>query len=179
MKSILSSFMISAACFCCTTFALGQTPMQLSSESIVDGNISKPHACGSHGGQDVSVQLTVTHVPSDAKYISVVMDDPDAIPVAGKTWVHWNIFNVPSAGELNIPAGTAPAGEFGRASGGSKGYEGMCPPNGTHIYRFAVFATKEKLDVGGFFGPTAMTIDYFESKFGASVLSKAQITGKF
>ncbi|EKD96657.1 MAG: hypothetical protein ACD_23C01351G0002 [uncultured bacterium] len=160
-------------------FAFSQTSMQLSSSSIVEGKILKPHACAGHGGSDVSVQLSVKSLPDDAKYVSIVMDDPDAIPVAGKNWVHWNLFNTPVSGSLDVAAGVAPVGDAGRASGGSKAYEGMCPPNGTHSYRFAVFATKDKVDVGGFFGPTAMTIEYFESKFGSSILGKAQISGKF
>ena len=156
-----------------------QDAMQLSSSSIVEGKILKEHACASHGGRDVSVQLSVKGIPADAKFLSIVMDDPDAVPVAGKTWVHWNLFNIAASGLANIDAGAAPAGDAGRASGGSKTYEGMCPPNGTHTYRFAVFATKEKVDVGGFFGPSAMTIDYFSSKFGALVVGKAQISGQF
>jgi len=160
-----------------STFA--QNSMQLSSTSIVDGKIRQEHACRSNGGKDVSVQLSVKDIPSEAKYLTIVMDDPDAVPVAGKTWVHWNLFNVPVSGDLNIRAGVPPEGDKGRATGGSKGYEGMCPPNGIHTYRFAVFATKEKIEVGGFIGPTAMTIESFETKFAPSVVSKARILGKF
>ena len=156
-----------------------QTPMLLSSSSIVDGKILKQHACTSQGGSNVSVQLSVKNLPADAKYLSIVMDDPDALPVAGKNWVHWNLFNTPINGKLDVAAGAAPSGDAGRASGGSKSYEGMCPPNGTHTYRFAVFATKDKVDVAGFFGPAAMTIEDFESKFSSSILGTAKINGKF
>ena len=156
-----------------------QNIMQLTSASIIEGKIIKEHACTSKGGKDVSVQLSVKDIPSDAKYLSIVMDDPDASKVVGKIWVHWNVFNVPVKGEINIPSGVPPEGDKGRTTGGWKGYKGMCPPNGMHTYRFAVFATKDKVDVGGFFGPTATTIEAFEKKFASSIVSKAQILGKF
>lgn len=176
IKQVSVAFM---SFICAATSVMAQAQMQLSSSSIVDGKILKQHACGSHGGKDESVQLSISNLPAEAKFVSIVMDDPDAQPVAGKTWVHWNVFNMPVTDRLDIPANSTPAAEIGRASGGTKGYEGMCPPNGTHTYRFAVFATKEKVKADGFFGPTATTIESFESKYGSAIVSKAQISGKF
>lgn len=175
----ISKLLFAGAVMIATTASMAQTSMQLTSASIIDGNILKPHACGGHGGQDVSVQLSVKNIPQDAKYISIVVDDPDAMAVAGQVWVHWNLFNIPANGEMTIPAGSPPAGEAGRSSGSSLAYEGMCPPNGTHTYRFAVFATKGKVKSGGFFGPTPMNINYFESKFETDIVSKSVVAGKF
>lgn len=159
--------------------AHSQGTLEITSESIVDGQIQKIHACYGQGGKDQSVQLSVLQIPPAAKFLSIIVDDPDAIPVAGKNWVHWNLFNITAQERLDIQVGKPPLADAGRSSGGSKTYEGMCPPNGTHKYRFAAYATADKLDVGGFFGPSAMTMEGFESKFAKSIIGKGMLTGKF
>ena len=70
--------------------------MELSSSSIVGGQIQQPHACRGKGGTDQPLQLTIRGLPADAKFIAIVSDDPDAVKPAGKVWVHWNVFNVPA-----------------------------------------------------------------------------------
>jgi Raf kinase inhibitor-like YbhB/YbcL family protein len=150
--------------------------MELSSSSIVGGQIQKPHACRGKGGTDQPLQLTVRGLPAEAKYISIVGDDPDAMKPAGKVWVHWNVFNIPAQGEIAIAAGQQLPGDTGQTSGGARGYEGMCPPDGVHTYRFAVFASRDKLHVDT---RTPWTIDRFESAYGTQALAKVQITGRF
>lgn len=179
MKSVSRMRSCLAITLCSALPSLADTPIELTSASITDGRIAQEHSCPAKGGSGKSLQLTVRGLPAGTKYIGIVADDPDAVRPAGKVWVHWNLFNVPAAGELTVPAGQPPAGDAGRTSGNAKGYEGMCPPDGEHTYRFAVFAYKEKLELGGFFGPAPMTIDAFESKYRDRILGKALITGKF
>jgi Raf kinase inhibitor-like YbhB/YbcL family protein len=150
--------------------------MELTSSSIVGGQIQKPHACGAKGGKDQPLQLTIRGLPDDARFISIVGDDPDAVKPAGKVWVHWNVFNVPAQGDTTVAAGQQPSGDVGQTSGGGRGYEGMCPPDGVHTYRFAVFASRDQLQVDT---RTPWTIDSFEAKYGLQVIAKAQITGRF
>jgi Raf kinase inhibitor-like YbhB/YbcL family protein len=156
--------------------AHGEARMELSSSSIVGGQIAQAHACRGKGGKDQAPQLTVRGLPAEARYISIVADDPDAMKPAGKVWVHWNVFNVAAQGEASVAAGQKLAGDEGQTSGGRHGYEGMCPPDGVHTYRFAVFASREKLAVDP---RTPWTIDAFEARYGAQVLAKAQISGRF
>ncbi|AMO22448.1 hypothetical protein GCM10027034_28060 [Ramlibacter solisilvae] len=150
--------------------------MELTSSSIVNGQIQKPHACRGKGGSDQAPQLTVRGLPPEAKFISIVSDDPDAMKPAGRVWVHWNVFDVPAQGELAVAAGQALAGDVGKTTGGGRGYEGMCPPDGVHTYRFAVFASREKLGVDT---QVPWTIGDFEARYGGQVLARAQITGRF
>ena len=77
---------------------------------------------------------------------------------------------------MTIAAGQQLSGDEGQTTGGRRGYEGMCPPDGVHTYRFAVFASGDKLQVDT---RTPLTIDAFEAKYGSQVLAKAQVTGKF
>ena len=132
------------------------------------------------GGKNQSPPLSISGLPSDATHISIIMDDPDAKSVAGKTWVHWNVFNIKAEGNgYSIAAAKKPNGLIGKNSGGS-GYGGMCPPNGKHTYRLAGFALKEEVKVkaSGWSGK-AYTIEKFEKDFKGSILAKAMITGDF
>jgi Raf kinase inhibitor-like YbhB/YbcL family protein len=180
-QHIMDAAFAAAAAFVITVLvsvapAQGEARMELSSSSIVGGQIQKPHACRAKGGMDQPVQLTIRDLPADAKFISIVADDPDAVRAAGKVWVHWNVFNLPAQGAVTIAAGQKLSGDIGQTSGGGRGYEGMCPPDGVHTYRFAVFASRDKLQVDT---RTPLTIDAFEGKYGSQVLAKAQIAGKF
>jgi Raf kinase inhibitor-like YbhB/YbcL family protein len=150
--------------------------MELTSSSIVGGQIQKPHACRGKGGTDQPIQLTIRGLPPDTNFISIVADDPDAVRPAGKVWVHWNVFNVPAHGTVAIAAGQQLSGDVGQTSGGGRGYEGMCPPDAVHTYRFAIFASRDKLQVDT---RKPWTIDAFEAKYGSQLLAKGQITGKF
>ena len=158
--------------------ASAEARMELSSSSIVGGKIAKAHACSAKGGSDQPPQLTVREIPSNAKFLAIVADDPDAMKPTGQVWVHWNVFNIPSGGHtLEVAAGQpVPGGEVGQTSGGSRGYEGMCPPDGVHTYRFAVFALQDRIRIDA---NQPWTIDAFEAAHGSQVVGKAVITGQF
>lgn len=159
---------------------LALADMAIESASFVDGKIAKVHACTKMGGKNQSPPLSISGLPSDATHIAIIMDDPDAKSVAGKTWVHWNVFNIKAEGDgYSIAAAKKPNGLIGKNSGGS-GYGGMCPPNGKHTYRLATFALNEEVKVkaSGWSGK-AYTIDKFEKDFKGSILAKAMITGDF
>ena len=147
---------------------------------IKEGKIASVHACGKNGGKNLSPEIIVTGIPSEAKFVTVIVDDPDARPVAGKTWVHWNVFNVPVNGlSMTFEEGLKPKGKVGKNSAGRSKYQGMCPPNGKHTYRFAVFAQSGEVEVKSGFSATPLTIEAFEKKNKESILSKAVVTGDF
>ena len=154
--------------------------MFISSTSFANGKIAKAQACKKMGGKNQSPPVSITGLPSGATHIAIIMDDPDAKSVAGKTWVHWNVFNIKADGDSHsIEAAKKPNGLIGKNSGGN-GYGGMCPPNGKHTYRLAGFALKEeiKVKVSGWSGK-AYTIEKFEKEFKNSIVAMAMITGDF
>ena len=154
--------------------------INLTSESVVDGKISKVHACRKKGGKDKSIQISASSLPAGTKSISIIVDDPDAIKPAGKVWVHWNVFNIPvTTSDFSLDVGTKPAGTIGKGHGGS-GYKGMCPPDGKHTYRIAIYAQKEdvKAKATGF-SAVKYTLERFEKDFGSSIIEKALIEGTF
>jgi Raf kinase inhibitor-like YbhB/YbcL family protein len=60
----------------------------------------------------------------------------------------------------------------GYANGGKPGYEGPCPPSGTHRYVFTLYALEEVLDV-----PSSATRDTLLPYIEKYELSEATLTG--
>jgi Raf kinase inhibitor-like YbhB/YbcL family protein len=108
-----------------------------------EGSIPGKHTCD---GKDVSPALIWTGVPSGAKSLALIVDDPDAPdPAAPKmTWVHWVLYNLPAiAGELpeSVSAKGLPAGTLeGLNDWKRTGYGGPCPPIGRHRYFHKLYA---------------------------------------
>ena len=175
MNIILSTFF---SFLITTQFAFAE--MKLTSEGIVNGKINKIHACSKKGGKNVSPQLSLSGIPTGTKSVSIIMDDPDAIKPAGKIWVHWNVFNIKVNGEnFSLSSGKKPDGTVGKGHKGS-GYNGMCPPDGKHTYRIAIYAQKDnvKAKASGF-SAVKYTLERFEKDFSKSIIEKVMITGDF
>ena len=112
--------------------AASQPPPQsvaLTSTAFAEGGtIPRKYTCD---GANVSPPLAWS-VPSTAKSLALIADDPDA-PLG--TWTHWVVFNLP-AGSTGLPEGIGPQESPGgriqaTTSFGKTGYGGPCPPGGT------------------------------------------------
>ena len=57
--------------------------------------IPKEHACKKMGGEDLSIPIEFKNIPENTKSFALIIDDPDAIPVAGKISVHWVVIDIP------------------------------------------------------------------------------------
>jgi len=121
--------------------------LSLTSNAFAAGqNIPSKYSCL---GREISPDLEWTGAPAGTKSFAMIVDDPDA--PAG-TWVHWIIYNIPAA--TNSLPEAMPAGSQlsdgslqGRNSSGNFGYNGPCPPSGTHRYFFKLFALDSLLDL--------------------------------
>ena len=83
--------------------------------------------------QDIS-PLVIEGVPSQAKSLALIVDDPDA---PSGTWVHWVVYDIPllpRIEEHSVP------GKLGANDSGGRDYGGPCPPSGTHRYFFKLYA---------------------------------------
>jgi Raf kinase inhibitor-like YbhB/YbcL family protein len=88
----------------------------------------------------VTSPLAWEGVPSGAKSLVLIIDDPDAPdPKAPKmVWVHWIVYNLPpdteslpeNAGKTRLPQGAL----LGLNDFKKTGYGGPCPPIGRHRY---------------------------------------------
>lgn len=105
-----------------------------------NANIPAKYSCD---GENINPPLEISAVPSEAKSLALIMDDPDA-PIAGG-FVHWVAFNIDPAtktiGENSHPA----SGIEGTNSAGKIGYASPCPPSGTHRYFFKLYALDNML----------------------------------
>lgn len=150
--------------------------MELHSNVIKDGKLALAQACARQGGQDISPDLQIKDIPPEAQYLAIIMDDPDAMPVAGKIWVHWNVLNIPAT-VSSIQAGAHVTGDTLANSGGNQRYGGMCPPDREHTYRIAVFALKGP--VIDTHNARELTIEEMEQRYRDRILDKAIVLGKF
>jgi Raf kinase inhibitor-like YbhB/YbcL family protein len=108
-----------------------------------DASIPSRYTCE---GDDVSPPLAFAGVPSAAKSLALIVDDPDAPdPAAPKmTWVHWLLYNLPpdtaTLAEA-VRAQALPRGTLeGRNDWKRTGYGGPCPPIGRHRYFHKLYA---------------------------------------
>lgn len=122
-------------------------------------------------GEDINPPLIIKDVPPETKSLVLIVDDPDA-PVG--LWVHWVVWNI-DPGISEIKAGSVPAGGVvGVASGGRPGWDGICPPQGTHRYFFKIYALTKKLELP----PTSTKEDVLQAMIGAGCGS-AELMGRY
>ena len=91
-------------------------------------------------GIDINPPLNIANVPSGAKSLALIVDDPDA-PM--KVWVHWVVYDI-DPGTKVIAENSVP-GKQGINDSNGKNYGGPCPPSGTHRYYFKLYALDKVL----------------------------------
>ena len=97
-------------------------------------------------GKNITPQLAWSGVPSEAKSLVLIVDDPDA-PMG--TWVHWLVSDIDptytSIERDSVPLGAVQVNNDFR----KPDYGGPCPPSGVHRYFFKLYALNvEKLGAG-------------------------------
>ncbi|RMD67029.1 YbhB/YbcL family Raf kinase inhibitor-like protein [Candidatus Pacearchaeota archaeon] len=143
--------------------------MEISSPAFAHNSpIPSKYTCD---GQDINPPLTFANVPSSAKELVLIVDDPDA--PAG-VWTHWVVYNIPpqTAGidENSIPANAVQ----GTNSWGKSAYGGPCPPSGTHRYFFKLYALNSPLQLS----PGASKTE-LENAMQGKVIASAELVGTY
>ena len=138
------------------------------------GEIPAKYTCQ---GNDVSPPLSWSGVPTDAKSLALIVDDPDSPdPAAPKrVWVHWVLFNIPpSVSALpeavkNLPSPAHPGvNDWQRAL-----YGGPCPPIGRHRYFFKLYALDVLLALES---PTKVDL---ETAMRGHILASTELMGTY
>lgn len=152
-----------------------QSMLTLTSPAFLDNEeIPQMYTCD---GENVSIPLTIHHVPENTKSLVLVMDDPD-IPESVKqemgiqNFDHWVIYNI-SPDTTTIEDGIV-IGNIGLNSLGKTEYVGPCPPDGEHRYQFRLYALSEILT----FIHTPTLHDVEEAAKGAYI-EKAELIGRY
>ena len=131
------------------------------------GNIPSKFSCD---GGNASPPLQISGVPSAAKTLVLIVDDPDA---PGGLFTHWIVWNIPPQ-TTTIPEGSGAKGTQGKNDFGRSGYGGPCPPSGTHRYAFKVFALDRQLDLSG--GAKRAQLD---AAIKGHVIAQGELTGRY
>src|SRR5512146_3113573 len=153
-------------------------PLTLRSAVFEDGGeIPIRHTCE---GDDLSPPLTWSGVPAAARSLALVVDDPDAPDPAApqRTWVHWVLYELPTAatglGE-GLHHGTLPPGTREGVNDWKRtGYGGPCPPIGRHRYFFKLYALDAPL--GNLGHPTKAAL---ERAMRGHILEQAELVGTY
>ena len=124
-----------------SSLAAGGAKMKITSSAFQEGaEIPSKFTCD---GADTSPPLQIADIPSEAKSLALIVDDPDA---PSGLFTHWLVWNIPPQ-TGSVREGSAPKGAQGANDFGKSGYGGPCPPSGTHRYYFKVFALDRELDL--------------------------------
>lgn len=127
-------------------------------------------------GQDSSPPLAWTAPPAGTQSLALISEDPDA---PGKTWVHWVLYNLPVTTQA-LPEGLTTAAELtdgtrqGLNDSQRTGFDGPCPPSGTHRYYFKLYALDAMLRL-----PANATKPQLEQAMQGHVLATAQLMGTY
>jgi Raf kinase inhibitor-like YbhB/YbcL family protein len=131
-------------------------------------------------GSNRSPELHWRGVPTEARSLALVVDDPDAPdPQApARPWVHWLLYDIPAAAEgLPEDASTAQLPEgtrLGRNDWNHTRWEGPSPPVGEHHYLFKLYALDTPLgDLG------ELRREELEKAMRGHVVGEARLSGTY
>ena len=122
---------------------------QVTSEGIVGGKYLDKY--GKRGREKIcgmpvlSPPIKIENAPKGTVCFAMIMEDEDAIPVCGFSFIHWLATDFT---ETYLPEGVSGSGLFpegkndygNRAGGDCARYGGMGPPNAPHLYQLHVYA---------------------------------------
>ena len=144
----------------------------LQSEAFDNGGVI-PRKYGYKNGNQ-SPPLKISGVPENTSSLALIMDDPDAMGVVGKVWVHWVLWNIdPSTKELkenSIPKDCLE----GETDFGEIGYGGPAPPDKEHTYIFKLYALDQKLDA-----ERDATKKQIEEAMKNHIIAETRLEGKY
>jgi Raf kinase inhibitor-like YbhB/YbcL family protein len=150
------------------SLAAGGATMKITSSAFHEGaNIPSKFTCD---GSDTSPPLQIADVPSGAKSLVLIVDDPDA---PSGLFTHWLVWNIPPQ-TGSIAEGSAPQGVQGANDFGKSGYRGPCPPPGTHRYSFKIFALDRELELRS--GAKRSQVD---AAMKGHVIAQGELVGRY
>jgi Raf kinase inhibitor-like YbhB/YbcL family protein len=168
MQKAINAGALAIALVALASFAAGEAKMKITSSAFQEGgNIPSKFTCD---GGDSSPPLQIAEIPSGAKSLVLVVDDPDAPSGLFTHWIVWNISPQTNA----IAEGSAPKGVQGTSDFGKSGYGGPCPPSGTHRYYFKIFALDRELHL-----PSGAKRNHLDAAMRGHVVAQGELMGRY
>ncbi len=150
------------------SFAAGGGKMRITSSAFQEGaSTPSKFTCD---GAGTSPPLQIADVPSGAKSLALIVDDPDA---PSGLFTHWTVWNI-SPQTSTIGEGSTPQGVQGTNDFGKSGYGGPCPPSGTHRYYFKIFALDRELDL-----PSGAKRGQLDAAMKGHVVAQGELMGRY
>lgn len=161
--------------------------MKISSVGIVGGRIMEKY--GKHGDQvspggipTCSLPVLIKDPPEGTKTFALILEDKDAIPVCGFSWIHWcaaNITRTELAENESVHAADFVQGrnsffQENASDPASCAYGGMAPPDCPHTYELHVYALDRALNLNAGFYANEL---YW--KMQGHILEKVTIRGVY
>jgi len=141
--------------------------------SAFDNGRTIPQKYG-YKNKNFSIPLKISEIPKGTKSLALIMDDPDAMGVVGKVWVHWVLWNIsPNTNEIienSIPQNSIE----GKTDFDEIGYGGPAPPDKEHTYIFKLYALDDTLNLKQ--GSTKIEV---EKSMKKHILNETRLEGKF
>ncbi len=140
-----------------------------------NGPIPTSFACTPRG-QNLSPDISWSNPPIGTQSFVLTVIDPDA---PGGNFVHWLVYNIPST-DMRLPQG------FPKEEKNSKGimqglnnhnhvgYDGPCPPSGTHRYVFTLYALNTTLSLS-----PGIRLNELSKAIKGHVIGQAVLVGTF
>jgi Raf kinase inhibitor-like YbhB/YbcL family protein len=150
------------------SFSAGEARMTIKSPVFHQGgDIPAKFTCD---GGDTSPPLQISGIPSGAKSLVLIADDPDA---PSGVFTHWLVWNIPPQTN-SLAEGKAPKGVQGTNDFGKSGYGSPCPPSGAHRYYFKVFALDRELAL-----PPGAKRGQLEAALKGHVIGQGELMGRY
>lgn len=135
--------------------------MKVTSSAVKDGKFEDRY--GKRGpDMGCSIPFRIEGAPAGTRAYAVFLEDRDAVPVCGFSWIHWTIANLKRTELFENESRTAndfiqgTNSEYGAIVGKPReaayGFTGFGPPDAPHEYDLQVYALDAELDLkDGFF----------------------------
>ncbi len=130
-----------------------------------NSTISRKYTCS---GENINPPLEFGGIPKEAKSLVLILEDPDAPMKVFTHWIVWNIAPIAKINENSIP-GVEGINDFRKI-----GYGGPCPPSGTHMYFFRVYALDKQLGL-----KAGTSRKELESDMREHIIAEGEFMGKY
>jgi Raf kinase inhibitor-like YbhB/YbcL family protein len=145
--------------------------LQLKSQVFENyGQMPKIYTCDGDTGGKLNPPLEIVNNLENSKSLALVVSDPDA---PGGNWVHWVVWNIPPNTRV-INQGAATIGAAGKNSFGRPGYDGPCPPKGSHRYVFRLYSLNSVINLSE--GATAESL---ENSLAGRIIQQTELIGLY
>ena len=114
-------------------------------------------------------EIKLHNVPAGTKTTVMIMDDPDAMAVVGRVWVHWLEYTIYPDVEFGVSKGVEGLNDFG-----TLGYNGPAPPDKRHTYIFKMYALDTDLDLKESYQKPEL-----EDAMKGHIIAEAKLTGTY